>query len=102
MKEVINNNNKYKLKYLFAMLYIQGRKFMTGSVFTLKTLFLANLSKFGCQFLCAQKWLLISKMSCITPRQTRSSIFYFLIDMNIYTRNLPVCNSGQYTCYRFM
>ena len=28
--------------------------------------------------------------------QTRSSIFYYLIDMNIYTRNLPACNSGQY------
>ena len=37
MKAVINNNNKYKLKYSFAMLYIHGRKFMTGSVFTLKT-----------------------------------------------------------------
>ena len=33
MKEVINNNNKYKLKYWFAMLYIHGRKFMIGSVF---------------------------------------------------------------------
>ena len=26
---------------------------------------------------------------------TRSWIFY-LVDMNTYTRNLPVCNSGQY------
>ena len=33
MKEVINNNSKYKLKYWFAMLYIHGRKFMIGSVF---------------------------------------------------------------------
>ena len=24
------------------------------------------------------------------------SIFYYLIDMNIHTLNLPVCNSGQY------
>ena len=29
--------------------------------------------------------------------QTKSSIFHYLIDMNIYTQNLPVCNSGQYT-----
>ena len=28
--------------------------------------------------------------------RTRSSIFCYLIYMNIYTRNLPVCNSGQY------
>ena len=34
MKEVIDNNNKYKLKYWFAMLYIHERKFMIGSVFT--------------------------------------------------------------------
>ena len=34
MKEVIVNNNKYKLKYLFAMLFVHGRKFMIGSVFT--------------------------------------------------------------------
>ena len=37
MKEVINNNNKYKLKYWFAMLYIHG-KFMTGPVFTYQSL----------------------------------------------------------------
>ena len=24
--------------------------------------------------------------------------FCYLKDMNMYTRNLPVCNSGQYTC----
>ena len=30
--------------------------------------------------------------------QTSSSIFHYLIDMNIYTQNLLVCNSGQYTC----
>ena len=23
--------------------------------------------------------------------------FYYLTDMNIYTLNIPVCNSGQYT-----
>ena len=28
--------------------------------------------------------------------RTRSSIFYYLVDMNVYTRNLPVCNSGPY------
>ena len=38
MKEVINNYNKYKLKYWFAMLYIHGRKFMIGSVFTYQRL----------------------------------------------------------------
>ena len=27
----------------------------------------------------------------------RSSVFYYLIDMNICTWNLPVCNFGQYT-----
>ena len=37
MNEVINNN-KYKLKYWFAMLYIHGRKFMIGSVFTYQRL----------------------------------------------------------------
>ena len=37
MNEVINNN-KYKLKYGFAMLYIHGRKFMIGSVFTYQRL----------------------------------------------------------------
>ena len=36
MNEVINN--KYKLKYWFAMLYIHGRKFMIGSVFTYQRL----------------------------------------------------------------
>ena len=33
MKEVINNNNKYKLKYWFAMLYIDGWKFIIDPVF---------------------------------------------------------------------
>ena len=28
--------------------------------------------------------------------QTRYSNFYYLIDMNIHTQNLSVCNSGQY------
>ena len=28
--------------------------------------------------------------------RTRSSTFYYMVDMNIYTRNLPVCHSGQY------
>ena len=37
MNEVINNN-KYKVKYWFAMLYIHGRKFMIGSVFTYQRL----------------------------------------------------------------
>ena len=37
MNEVINNN-KYRLKYWFAMLYIHGRKFMIGSVFTYQRL----------------------------------------------------------------
>ena len=41
-------------------------------------------------------YFIISKTQRII--QTRFSIFYYLIDMNIYTRNLPVCNSGQYTC----
>ena len=36
MKEVINNNNKYKLKYWFAMLYIYARKFMIGCVYLSK------------------------------------------------------------------
>ena len=38
MKEVKNNDNKHKLKYWFAMLYIHGRKFMIDSVFTLPRL----------------------------------------------------------------
>ena len=37
MNEVINNN-KYKLKYWLAMLYIHGRKFMIGSVFNYQRL----------------------------------------------------------------
>ena len=28
--------------------------------------------------------------------RTRPSIFYYLIDMNIHTQNIPICNSGQY------
>ena len=28
--------------------------------------------------------------------QTRSSIIYYLIDINIHTQNLLICNSGQY------
>ena len=38
MKEVNNNDNKHKLKYWFAMLYMHGRKFMIGSVFALQRL----------------------------------------------------------------
>ena len=34
MKEVINNNNEYKLKLWLSMLYIHERKFMIGPVFT--------------------------------------------------------------------
>ena len=37
MNEVINNN-KYKLKHRFAMLYIHKRKFLIGSVFTYQRL----------------------------------------------------------------
>ena len=37
MNEVINDN-KYKLKYWFAMLYINGSKFMISSVFTYQRL----------------------------------------------------------------
>ena len=37
-----------------------------------KTLFFVNLSKFGCQFLHAQKWLPISKMPCFTPWNCKS------------------------------
>ena len=33
MKEVINNSNKYKLKFWLSMFYIHGRKFMIGPVF---------------------------------------------------------------------
>ena len=41
----------------------------------------------------------ISSIISVTQRiiRTRSSIFCYSIDMNIYTRNLPVCNSGQHT-----
>ena len=28
--------------------------------------------------------------------QTRSSIFYYIADINIYPQNLRICNSGQY------
>ena len=28
--------------------------------------------------------------------QTRFSVLYYMIDINIYTQNLSVCNSGQY------
>ena len=43
-----------------------------------------------------EKYLLLSEW-CKRIIQTRSSIFCYLIDMNIYTQNLPVCNSGQHT-----
>ena len=47
----------------------------------------------------------ISSIICVTRRivRTRPSIFCHSIDMNIYksTWNLPVCNSGQHTCYGF-
>ena len=36
MKEVLNNNNNYKIKYWLAILYINGRKFMI--VFSLQRL----------------------------------------------------------------
>ena len=66
MKEVINNNNKCKLKYWFAMLYIHCGKFMTGSVFTYQRLtYFVDLLKFGRRFSHAQKRLTISKTSCI-------------------------------------
>ena len=41
----------------------------------------------------------ISFIISMTQRiiRTRSSIFCYLIDMNIYIQNLPVCNSGQHT-----
>ena len=41
----------------------------------------------------------ISSIISVTQRitRTRSSIFCYSIDINIYTRNLPVCNSGQHT-----
>ena len=38
MKEVINNNNEYKLKFWLSMLYMHGRKFMIGPVFTYQKL----------------------------------------------------------------
>ena len=44
MNEVINSN-KYKLKYWFAMLYIHGRKFMIGSVFTYQSLIKLHVSR---------------------------------------------------------
>ena len=38
MKGFINNNSRYKLIYWFAILYIHGKKFILGSVFTYKRL----------------------------------------------------------------
>ena len=43
-----------------------------------------------------EKYLLLSEW-CKRIIQTRSSIFCYLMDMNIYTRNLPASNSGQHT-----
>ena len=42
----------------------------------------------------------IFSIASVTQRivQTRSSIFYYMIDKSIYTRNLSACNSGQYIC----
>ena len=75
MKEVINNNSKYKLKYWFAMLYILKRKFMIGSMFTYQRLskdyFLLIYQNLGANFLCNQKRLLISKTPCIYPGMDR-------------------------------
>ena len=41
----------------------------------------------------------ISSIIRVTQRiiWTRSSIFCYWIDMNIYTQSFPVCNSGQHT-----
>ena len=40
----------------------------------------------------------IFSIASVTQRiiRTRSSIFYYMTDMSIYTRNLPVCNSVHY------
>ena len=41
----------------------------------------------------------ISSIISVTWRiiWSRSSNFCYLIDMNIYTQNLPICSSGQHT-----
>ena len=71
MKEVINNNNKYKLKYWFPMLYIhRGSLWLALCLFIrglVKILFYVNLSEFGCLFLCTQKRVPISKTPCVIP-----------------------------------
>ena len=38
MKEVTNNNNKYKPKFWLSISNIHGRKFMIGPVFTFEGL----------------------------------------------------------------
>ena len=56
MKEVVNNSNKYKLKF-----YICGRTFMIDPVLTYQRFyFLIIYQNMGAD-LCAEKWLLISK-----------------------------------------
>ena len=39
---------------------------------------LVDLSKFGCRFLCTQKWLPISKMACIIPWYSASRGTYVI------------------------
>ena len=61
MKEVINDNNKYKW---YAMLYIHGRKFMIPCVYLSrlsKEFTFCYLSKFGCQYIVHPKAVTISK-----------------------------------------
>ena len=42
----------------------------------------------------------IFSTAIVTSRiiRTRSSIFLYIIDKSIHTRNLPACSSGQYIC----
>ena len=91
MNKVINNN-KYKLKYWFAMLYIHGRKFMIGCVYLSKAYFTVTLPKFGCHFLCTQKWLPISKMPCITP-------CIQILKQQVYTNQEYQSHMSTYTYY---
>ena len=51
------------------------------------------------QFCVRERPKKISSIISVAQRiiRTRSSIFCYSIDMNIYTQNLPVCNSGQHT-----
>ena len=78
MNQVINNNNKCKLKFWLSMLYRHERKFMFGPCLLmkglLKSLFFVNLSIFVCP-------------KAVT--NLKNALFYPLVLATIICNNYP-------------